>query len=240
MKNREEIEHMVKYVIDTNDEEEIRQFADALEQLSAHFKKGESPINANNGEKITTITLGSKTYYGKVLVIRKGKVYLDGKRLFDSEVEEMIARANEENSLIVEGNLSLNEVDYNLEVIGNVTANELTVGSQLTVDKVEVDGDLVVRGRIDAEKLTVNGNVIVTADSVSVGKLAVKGDVILNGNCEIENSHVTESMEICGDVQIENNTVEGDLTITQSAKKHDSKRFRDFDAKGAFEEPEQE
>lgn len=220
-RTRKELEHMVTYVLDTQDPKVIERYARALEQLAEEHEAetpriDHVPSHPKGRTSTSMIRIGNETYEGQNLTIRKNRIYIDGQRVFSSRIEELIARANEENIIIVEGDVKIDVCEFDLEVVGDVHSNQLSVGGKLLTDQVITVNDLVINGNVEIERTTVQGHLLLHGQSNELDQVRVEGDLEIYGNTNIDRNRVQGDLNIEGDVSIEENHVEGSMHVGSS------------------------
>ncbi len=161
----EDIKHMVAYVIDTNDQKLIEEYALALRQMR---------VDAKDGIKYTypTVEVLDKIYYGNEVEIKDNKIYVDG---VDTGLKEIKFDGN----LKIGGNKIGGNVDY-VKISGDLVANETINAAKLFTNKLVVHGNINIDGSIHCDDISIGGDLIANG-RVSCDDIYVSGNVKVDG-----------------------------------------------------------
>lgn len=132
----EELRSMVHYVIDTKDETLIDNYVERLRILALDF-------DADVRHTRPTIEFNGKRYYGKNLVVKDNKAFIDG---FEIESDEIEFSGNV--------NISNNQIGSRaIRIIGDLTANEINCNSLFCDD---LKAETITTQNIHADNINAN------------------------------------------------------------------------------------
>jgi len=121
----------------------FKNFGNSFNTTTSMFTSGS--ITQINSSSTSTSTINGKTYTGKSISIKNGKVYIDGKLIDENKEPE----CSEQNiTIIVEGNCeSINGENLDITIKGDA-------GSVSTTN-----GDIYIKGSVKGDVSTTNGDI---------------------------------------------------------------------------------
>jgi hypothetical protein len=199
-RSKEEIWHMVKYVLDIDDELEIASWTKALLDLKEIQSKYGYPTAA-------ILEIDDEVFNTTSMAIYPNKIHIttnENERYFETNKIEPDVR--------IIGDVSINECSAPLHVHGNVFCKDLNVSGDFKPEKFINCGVVnIVCENFNSDDITISGEINISTKTFICSEIKAN-KILLNGN-----------LEKCTFLNSDNLTVTGDVFSTFINGKNDDK-----------------
>lgn len=187
-KTKSEIWHMIKYVLDIEDEMEIASWTKALLDLKEIQKKYGYPTSS-------ILTIDDEVFITDSMAILPGRIHITSNRH-----DKYFSQNKSKPDLHILGDVTIEKCEVPIQVHGNVFCKDLTVNGEFSPEKFVNIGHVTINCEtFNCDDVTVSGEIHINAKKIISTEMKAN-KISINGNVEACTFLNADNLTVSGNV----------------------------------------